>query len=338
MNKNLKYNKFMFFMILIMTTLYATSSNSWINIWMSMEINMMSFIPLMLKINNLMSSKSMITYFIMQAIASMNFLFIILLKMIQFKWFNQTLMISSMILNISLLMKMGMAPFYHWFPITMKNLSWLNCFILSTWQKIIPMITLSYCMIYNIIIISIILSSIISSLMSLNQNNLKLLMSFSSINHMSWMLSSMMINMNLWLLYLMLYMILNYIIMSSFNMSNLHTIMEIYMIKNFYYYKMLIMMNFLSLSGLPPFLGFLPKLLVINLLINNNNILITSILIMTSLINMFIYIRITFTSFLIINYEVKFNNNYNHNNFLMYSYSLINMLWLIMISLIFMMN
>nr|QLY89747.1 NADH dehydrogenase subunit 2 [Notidobia ciliaris]QNV11738.1 NADH dehydrogenase subunit 2 [Notidobia ciliaris] len=339
MHKNFNLNKFMFFIIIMMSTLYAVSSNSWINIWMSMEINLMSFIPLMLMINNLLTTKSMITYFMVQAIASMNFLFIILLKTVQFKWFsylNQSF--PLIIMNLCLLTKMGMIPLYQWFPITMKNLTWLNCFILSTWQKIIPMVALSYCMIYPIIFMSIILSSIISSIMSFNQTNLKMLMSFSSINHMSWMLSTMLINMNLWLFYIILYSILNYIIMMSFNTLNMFTLMQIYMSKIPPLNKMMIMTNLFSLSGLPPFLGFLPKLLTINLLLINNNYLIIIILLMTSLINIFIYLRITFSSFMIINYEMKTSINHNYMNNSIYLFSLINSLWLIIITMMYILN
>nr|AJR19240.1 NADH dehydrogenase subunit 2 [Sericostoma personatum] len=339
MNKNFNLNKFMFFIIIIMSTLYSISSNSWINIWMSMEINLMSFIPLMLMINNLLSTKSMITYFMIQAIASMNFLFIILIKTIQFKWFNYfNQSIPLIIMNLCLLTKMGMVPLYQWFPITMKNLNWLNCFILSTWQKIIPMVTLSYCMMYPIILMSIIFSSIISSIMNFNQNNLKILMSLSSINHMSWMLSTMLINMNLWLFYLTLYAILNYIIMMSFNNSNIFSLMQIYMMKIPPLNKMMIMINLFSLGGLPPFLGFLPKLLTINLLLINNNYLIIIILLTTSLINIFIYLRITFSSFMIINYEMKLSTNYNYMNNIVYLFSLINSFWLIIITVMYLLN
>nr|QNE85909.1 NADH dehydrogenase subunit 2 [Sericostoma personatum] len=339
MNKNFNLNKFMFFIIIIMSTLYSISSNSWINIWMSMEINLMSFIPLMLMINNLLSTKSMITYFMIQAIASMNFLFIILIKTIQFKWFNYfNQSIPLIIMNLCLLTKMGMVPLYQWFPITMKNLNWLNCFILSTWQKIIPMVTLSYCMMYPIILMSIIFSSIISSIMSFNQNNLKILMSLSSINHMSWMLSTMLINMNLWLFYLTLYAILNYIIMMSFNNLNIFSLMQIYMMKIPPLNKMMIMINLFSLGGLPPFLGFLPKLLTINLLLINNNYLIIIILLTTSLINIFIYLRITFSSFMIINYEMKLSTNYNYMNNIVYLFSLINSFWLIIITIMYLLN
>nr|UPX88772.1 NADH dehydrogenase subunit 2 [Ernodes articularis] len=335
---NFNIHKSMFFMIMLLSSIFTITSNSWINMWLGMEINMMSFIPQMMKINNSLSSESMMKYFLIQAISSMNFMFFILFKTLNLKWFefNNLYMFIMLILNLTILMKMGAAPFYQWFPKVMKGLSWMNCYLLSTWQKIIPMIILSYLMVYNILIISIIMSAIIGSILGLNQNNLKMLMSYSSINHISWMISSLLINMNMWIIYFIMYMYMNYILMLLFNYIQSFNIIQIYLMNMPISIKMMIFMNLLSLGGLPPLLGFLPKWMLINKMIIYNMNFIVFILIMCSLINLFYYLRISFSSFTMNNFKIKWNKylflyQMNYLNLLMF----ISIFMLLIITLIY---
>nr|UJG45228.1 NADH dehydrogenase subunit 2 [Odontocerum albicorne] len=299
----------LFFYILLMSSIFSVSSNSWINMWMGMEINLLMFIPLMMNTFNSLSSQSMTSYFLIQAFASINFIFMILMKLS----FNSFIMdnknlILIIIMNLTLLMKMGAAPFYAWFPQVMKNLNWQNCLILSTWQKIIPMLVISYCQINKIIIISAIISALIGSLMGFNQTNLKLLMSFSSINHISWLLSSLMINFHAWLIYFIIYFMMNFIIMKLFNTFNMLYLTQIYNLNMNNSIKMSILINFLSLGGFPPFIGFISKWMVINNLIMDKMFLLTLILIFSSLINLFFYLRISFTCLMLNNYQIKWFN------------------------------
>nr|QNE86022.1 NADH dehydrogenase subunit 2 [Beraea pullata] len=322
---NFNIHKSMFFMIMLMSSIFTITSNSWINMWLGMEINMMSFIPQMMKINNSLSTESMMKYLLIQAISSMNFMFFIMFKTLNMKWFemNNYYNYIIMILNLTILMKMGAAPFYQWFPKVMKGLNWTNCYLLSTWQKIIPMIILYYIFLNNILIFSIILSTIIGSILGLNQNNLKMLMSYSSINHISWMISSLMININMWIIYFIIYSYMNYILMLLFNYIQSFNIIQIYLMNMPIYIKMMIFMNLLSLGGLPPLLGFLPKWMLINNMIIHNMNFIVFILIMCSLINLFYYLRISFSSFMMNNFKIKWNNSMylykmNYMNLFMY--------------------
>nr|QNE85896.1 NADH dehydrogenase subunit 2 [Potamophylax rotundipennis] len=321
MNTYFNSTKILFLFLMMTSTIFSLSSLSMINIWMGMEVNLISFIPLMINKNNNFSSESMMSYFLIQSLSSANFLFSSLLIISLTKWFNLTSlksMIIIILMNISLLMKLGAAPFHFWFPKTMKGLNWMNCLILSTWQKILPMITLSYCFMSKLIILMAITSTIIGSIMGLMQTSLQMILTYSSISHIGWMLMSLMLNMNTWLIYLIIYSILNFILMFLFKILNMFNLNQIYSNKNSNFMKYFIMLNLLSLSGLPPFLGFLPKWLVINLMMDNNLILITFIMVMMSLINMYFYIRITYTYFMLNFLENKFYSpQFNHMNFIL---------------------
>nr|YP_010759753.1 NADH dehydrogenase subunit 2 [Ornithoptera alexandrae]WEY05465.1 NADH dehydrogenase subunit 2 [Ornithoptera alexandrae]WEY05491.1 NADH dehydrogenase subunit 2 [Ornithoptera alexandrae]WEY05504.1 NADH dehydrogenase subunit 2 [Ornithoptera alexandrae] len=288
-------NKMFFYYFLFFSTLISISSNSWLGCWIGLEINLLSFIPLISNSKNLLTSEAALKYFLVQSIASINFLFSIILKMILLKNFEMN-MIFSIMINSSMMMKMGSVPFHFWFPNIIEGLSWLNCFILMSWQKISPMILMSYYINNNFIMFIASMNTIIGTLGGLNQTSLRKIMTFSSINNLGWMLLSLMISNMLWFFYFFFYSFLIGIVCLMFNMFNVSFMNQLFIFNMNYSIKFSLFLNFLSLSGLPPFLGFFPKWIIINFLINNNFLLICLIFIFMSLIMMFIYIRIIYSS------------------------------------------
>nr|YP_009667289.1 NADH dehydrogenase subunit 2 [Phryganopsyche latipennis]APQ47890.1 NADH dehydrogenase subunit 2 [Phryganopsyche latipennis] len=317
----------LFILIMISSSLFSISTPSFINMWMGMEVNLMAFIPLMINNSNSLSSESMMKYFLIQSLASANFLFMTTILFIISKWFTMFSFKSILImilLNVSLLMKMGAAPLHFWFPKVVKGLSWNNCMILMTWQKIIPMIIISYYFIETLVIFFIIFSCMTGSIMGLNQTSMLMIMTYSSINHISWMLSCLILNTNLWFMYFLIYSLMTIIMILNFNLIQIFNLIQLYSKKIPFYLNFLILMNFLSMGGLPPFLGFLPKWITLNMLINNNFYWLSMMLIFTSLISLFFYIRISY-SFLVLNFpKMKSNfimiNKINSTNLLYYLY------------------
>nr|YP_010309822.1 NADH dehydrogenase subunit 2 [Sphragifera sigillata]UMR54939.1 NADH dehydrogenase subunit 2 [Sphragifera sigillata] len=309
-------NKMFFLFILFFSTLISISSNSWFGCWIGLEINLLSFIPLISNSNNLLSTEASLKYFLTQSIASINFLFIILIKMILMKNFEMNNLIS-IIMNSSMLMKMGSAPFHFWFPNIVEGLSWINNFILMTWQKITPIILLSYYLNKNFIIIIITMNIIIGAIGGLNQTSLRKLMAFSSINNLGWMLSSIMISENLWLFYFCMYSFLISIMCFFFYILNFFFINQLFINNMNFFIKINLLINFLSLGGLPPFIGFFPKWIVINFLINNNMYLLTFIFVMMSLIMLYFYIRISYSSLMFNYLKMKWYKIYIKNNYFM---------------------
>nr|YP_009479966.1 NADH dehydrogenase subunit 2 [Paraona staudingeri]AVY51829.1 NADH dehydrogenase subunit 2 [Paraona staudingeri] len=314
-------SKMFFFFILIFSTLISISSNSWFGCWIGMEINLLSFIPLISNSNNLLSTEASLKYFLTQSIASINFLFSILLKMTLLKNFEMNYFLSIMI-NSSMLMKMGSSPFHFWFPNLVEGLSWFNNLILMTWQKITPMIILSYYFNKNFILMNIIFNVIIGALGGLNQTSLRKLMAFSSINNLGWMLLSIMISENLWLFYLLMYSFMITIMFFMFYFLNMFHINQLFINNMNSLIKINMLINFLSLGGLPPFIGFFPKWIIINFLIINNMYMLTFIMIIMSLIVLFFYIRIIYSIFLFNYIKTKWIKIYIKNK----KFSFINIL------------
>nr|YP_010417778.1 NADH dehydrogenase subunit 2 [Precis eurodoce]USF17937.1 NADH dehydrogenase subunit 2 [Precis eurodoce] len=310
-------NKMFFLFIVFFSTLISISSNSWLGCWIGLEINLLSFIPLMSNPNNLLNSEASLKYFLTQSIASINFLFSILINLLLLKNFFNDYIISILI-NSSLLMKMGSTPFHFWFPNIMEGLSWLNCFILMTWQKISPMILLSYYMNLKFLFLIMIFNVLIGTISSFNQTSLRKLMAFSSINNLGWMLSALSISENLWMLYFLLYSMFIFIMCFLFYIINIFYVNQLFNLNLNFSIKFSILINFLSLGGLPPFLGFFPKWLIINYLLLNNLFIISFIFVMSSLIMLFIYIRIIYSSFMFYSIKLKWYKIFIKNNFMIF--------------------
>nr|YP_010046582.1 NADH dehydrogenase subunit 2 [Culex cylindricus]QPJ78461.1 NADH dehydrogenase subunit 2 [Culex cylindricus] len=301
-----KISNNIFLIMLIFGSLITISANSWLGAWMGLEINLLSFIPLMNESKkNLMTSESSLKYFLTQAFASSILLFAIILMMMSFNlnWMNNNF--YELLILSTLLLKNGAAPFHFWFPGVMEGLNWINGLILMTWQKIAPLMLISYNINYNFFLITIILSMIIGALGGLNQTSLRKLMAFSSINHLGWMLMAMMNNELLWLTYFIFYFFLSMSIVLLFNNLKLFHFNQIF---NFSMMnpiiKFFLFLNLLSLGGLPPFLGFLPKWLVIQNLVETNQLFLLFISVCLTLITLYYYLRMSYSI-----YMLNFNKN-----------------------------
>nr|YP_007026264.1 NADH dehydrogenase subunit 2 [Chrysomya rufifacies]AFV08337.1 NADH dehydrogenase subunit 2 [Chrysomya rufifacies]AFV08350.1 NADH dehydrogenase subunit 2 [Chrysomya rufifacies] len=309
-------SKIMFFGILMMGTLISISANSWLGAWMGLEINLLAFIPLMSD-NKLMSTEASLKYFLTQALASSVFLFAVILFLLNSSKTNSNYFMEMMIFS-SLLLKSGSAPFHFWFPNVMEGLSWLNALILMTWQKIAPLMLISYIIFKPLIITSIILSSLIGALGGLNQTSLRKLMAYSSINHLGWMLAAMYNNNLLWMTYFMFYTFLTFCMIFMFNMFKTSHINQLFSL--FFHSKTMkffLFFNLLSLGGLPPFLGFFPKWIVIQSLTMNNQLFLLTFMVLMTLITLYFYMRLCYSAFML---------NYYENNWLnMSMYKSINM-------------
>nr|YP_010725879.1 NADH dehydrogenase subunit 2 [Nihonogomphus lieftincki]WDY83481.1 NADH dehydrogenase subunit 2 [Nihonogomphus lieftincki] len=302
----LNISSLLFLMSLMTGTLISISSSTWIGTWMGLEMNLLSFIPLMSKNKTPYENESSMKYFLVQAIASILFLLSILLaSMMDFDYTEY----MNYLMSSALLMKMGAAPFHFWFPGVMEGLNWMNCLILMTWQKIAPFIILSYKLNMSLFfIVIIILCVIVGSIGGLNQISLRKLMAYSSISHLGWMISAMLISTNYWIMYFIIYVLLNMAVTYIFNNQSLFQLSQTYYNNSDTMIKFSMFISMLSLGGLPPFLGFLPKWIVIQNMVIMNYILLVLIMVMTTLITLYFYLRVMFGAFMFMNQDTTWPN------------------------------
>nr|YP_009561396.1 NADH dehydrogenase subunit 2 [Zophobas atratus]QAT19097.1 NADH dehydrogenase subunit 2 [Zophobas atratus] len=312
----MKIYKIVFINSMIMGTLIAISSYSWLSMWMGLEINLLSVIPLFSDSKNMFSSESSMKYFITQAMASLILLMAVMMTLTTQEFINPLMnFYFSMMITTALMTKLGAAPFHFWFPEVIEGLNWNNSLILLTWQKIAPMMLIMNINLNELFLVSMIIISLLTSTISgFNQISLRKILAFSSINHIAWMLSTSMMSLATWSVYFIIYSIMNINIIAVFATTKSFYLNQIINImNNSKMTKFSIMMNFMSLGGLPPFIGFLPKWIVINWMTENNFILLTILMIVTTLIMLFIYIRVMMSSMIISINEpktstIKFNN------------------------------
>ncbi|CAJ1129309.1 Hypothetical predicted protein, partial (mitochondrion) [Octopus vulgaris] len=282
--------------MMIMGTIMSLSSSHWLMMWMGLELNLMGILPLMnIKSKNFEIESSM-KYFIIQSMSSSLFIsssiFMYMSSISMFSMFNNSLF--SPIMIISLLIKLGSAPFHFWLPSMCKQMSWLMLFLILTWQKLAPLFMLSFINFnYIIMILSAFMSSILGSIQAINQSSLQLIMVYSSISHLGWMLPICFINNFLMFNYLLIYTIIILPMFITFSMKSTFftyslTEQNMYMNKENIFTMMLI----LSLAGIPPTLGFLSKLMVLNSLLNMNMILLSLLLFIGTLVSLYFYLNL----------------------------------------------
>nr|ARH54221.1 NADH dehydrogenase subunit 2 [Cryptocephalus vittatus] len=319
----------MFLTTLIVGSLITVSSNSWMGMWIGLEINLLSIIPLLSANEQTNSAEASIKYFITQMIASN----IILMAIICMFYFNEQIYGNfnlTMMMQSALFIKMGAAPFHAWFPEVMEGLSWFNCLLILTWQKIAPMLILMTLIKQEIFVYLVILSSsMIGSIMGFNQLSLRKIMSYSSINHIGWMIAAMINAKSIWMIYFLVYSLITInivLIFSSMKVKNIAQISSLFKINKLS--SLMFSMNFFSLGGLPPFLGFLPKWLTIQQMVYAENYFIALMMILLTMIAMFFYLRLALVPMTLMNSItlIKFSTT---TNFIIYFSNIISLMALL---------
>nr|QXJ79760.1 NADH dehydrogenase subunit 2 [Suinzona borowieci] len=318
----------MFFSSLMLSTLITISAYSWFSMWIGLEINLLSMIPLLKSPSSLYPSEASVKYFITQSMASSILLFAIVMMSNLNEFMPQnSYFFLIMMLNSALLIKIGAAPFHAWFPEVLEGLNWNNSLIMLTWQKIAPMILLSYNLqMMEFLTLIILTSAIVSGILGLNQISLRKIMAYSSINHLAWMIASMLSVKMIWMIYFFIYSLISLNIILMFKFLNIYFLKQMFVTLNSNkIFKLFFMLNFFSLGGLPPFLGFFPKWLVINNLTENNFFILSMILIVFTLFPLFFYLRITFSTLTFSMNEIiiKITNKVNFQIVILNFFSLI---------------
>lgn len=201
-----------FIFINIASILYALSSPSWLGVWVGIELNLYSFIFIIILSNTPSSSQAPINnaiiYFLVQAISS---LLLILRVIILFNSQGPTSSPFRYMLLLALIIKLGAAPFHFWVPWVTTNTSWPITFWVLSIQKITPLL-----IIYNttlltnfktasLFFIIIALSALLGGTLGLFQTRLQSLLAYSSVNQTAWIILAANYSLYLLLLYFFFY-------------------------------------------------------------------------------------------------------------------------------------
>nr|YP_009144283.1 NADH dehydrogenase subunit 2 [Crocidura mindorus]AKI84809.1 NADH dehydrogenase subunit 2 [Crocidura mindorus] len=297
----------MIFIILLGTIMLGTSivmtSSHWFMTWLGFEMNMMAIVPILMKKYSPRSMEAATKYFLTQATASMILMLAIIINLMysgQWTIKNMENYTASTLITIALVMKLGLAPFHFWVPEVTQGVSLSSGLILLTWQKIAPL-TLLY-QIHSSINTNLLLLMSLTSIMiggwgGLNQTQLRKIMAYSSIAHMGWMMTILIYNPNLSLLNLLIYIFMT----SSMFMLLIFTSTTSTLSLSLTWNKtpiitIMSLITLLSLGGLPPLTGFMPKWMIIQELTKNNSVILPTSMAILALLNLFFYMRLTYST------------------------------------------
>nr|AFN41422.1 NADH dehydrogenase subunit 2 [Hipposideros ater] len=288
---------------IILGTLIVMMSSHWLLIWAGFEMNMLAIIPMLMKRFNPRAVEASTKYFLTQATASMLLMLAIIINLLysgQWTITNMLNPIASTIMTLALAMKLGLSPFHFWVPEVTQGVPLSSGLILLTWQKLAPLSVL-YQIAHSInldLLLSIsMLSIIIGGWGGLNQTQLRKIMAYSSIAHMGWMTAILAYNPTMTLLNLTLYILMTTTTFMLFMHSSSTTTLSLSHSWNktpLITTSILTMM--LSLGGLPPLTGFLPKWMIIQELTKNDSIIMPTLMAMTALLNLYFYMRLAYST------------------------------------------
>ena len=238
-----------------------------------------------------------INYFLVQRLGSYIFLY----RNFLFFYFSYYFVI------LALLIKLAVAPLHRWLIKVCSGLDWFSVFLLLTVQKVIPTIALFLIINYkllSILIFFILIRSLIGCFGGLGQTSLRIILSYSSIRHIRWIISILLVSSIYWFKYFIIYSIILVRLVISVYKNKIYRLRQIFRIN----FSSILL--FFSLGGLPPFLGFFIKVIAIIKLIDWNYYIILVILLRSSLISLFYYCRIGI--FIYLNVNLNLNKSYSN--------------------------
>nr|WRK84274.1 NADH dehydrogenase subunit 2 [Equus asinus] len=290
-------------MTVFLGTMIVMTSSHWLMIWIGFEMNLLAIIPILMKKYNPRAMEASTKYFLTQATASMLLMMAIIINLMHSgqwtitKVFNPT---ASIIMTLALAMKLGLTPFHFWVPEVTQGISLTSGLILLTWQKLAPMSILyqiSPSINLNILLTMAVLSILVGGWGGLNQTQLRKIMAYSSIAHMGWMTAILVYNPTLTMLNMLIYIMMTLTMFMLFIHSSSTTTLSLSHTWNKApLITTLILITLLSMGGLPPLSGFMPKWMIIQELTKNSSIILPTLMAIMALLNLYFYTRLTYST------------------------------------------
>nr|BBH37357.1 NADH dehydrogenase subunit 2 [Uropterygius concolor] len=294
----------MFFIItsLGLGTTITFASSHWLLAWMGLEINTLAIIPMMAQQHHPRAVEATTKYFLTQATAAALILFATtsnawMLGEWQIQHLSHPLATTTTMIALGL--KVGLAPMHFWLPEILQGLTLNTGLILSTWQKLAPMI-----LIYQIapavdqtlLVCLGLVSALTGGWGGLNQTQLRKILAYSSIAHMGWMMIVIKYAPNLMMLNLFIYILMTataFLTMEMVSATKINTLATA--TTKAPLMMSIIMLTMLSLGGLPPLTGFMPKWMILQELTKQGLPMTATIIALAALLSLFFYLRLCYS-------------------------------------------
>jgi NADH-ubiquinone oxidoreductase chain 2 len=171
--------------VLALRLFIAIRSNSTIIIWVRLEFNMLRFLPIITS-REYSPIENSIKYFLVQRIASIIYITCVLLCLIKYNF------ILEIFMSMRIIIKLGAAPFHGWFLSLSKSLRLFVLLLISTVQKIIPILIIRSLNMFNTIIVFVcFVTFFVIFYNRMILLNLIKILALSGINNLVWFLVRM---------------------------------------------------------------------------------------------------------------------------------------------------
>nr|ADF59286.1 NADH dehydrogenase subunit 2 [Cyrtodactylus sp. CDS-2010a] len=288
---------------LLASTIITMSSNHWLLAWFGLELNTLSILPTIMKSHHPRATEAATKYFLIQVAAAT----LILLASTMNAWhtgqwsISHTTPATTLLATLAIMLKLGAAPTYMWYPNVLQGTTMNTALLISTWQKLAPL-TLLYMthshLNHTTLLLLGLMSATIGGVGGLNQTQTRTIMAFSSIAHMGWLITAIALSPSLTTLTMMMYTVITTatflpLATTTKNLADIGTTWPLSPAT-----LTTTMMTLMSLGGLPPLTGFMPKWLILKELSSAKLPLLATLLLMASLPSLYFYIRLAYLTML----------------------------------------
>nr|YP_004934895.1 NADH dehydrogenase subunit 2 [Ovatella vulcani]AEQ93847.1 NADH dehydrogenase subunit 2 [Ovatella vulcani] len=275
-----KNSLFMYFVLV--GPIMSMSSSNWVLCWAGMEVGFLGLIPLLLLADLSSSKESALKYFCVQALASA-LLFLSGSLLFLFQW---GLPLICIMFFLALSVKLGLFPGHFWVTGVVFGLSWTSCCLILGPLKLPPLCFLQIIpemapSVTGALMMTALVSALIGAWLGNNQTNVRAMIGASSITHSGWLVVACFCG-GVWL-YLSLYLSVLFLTLlllwrREWAPSALGVI---------------------SMSGLPPFIMFVGKFVVImNMMQEPPFLLLLIPLLLSSALSLIFYLKFSFSFYL----------------------------------------
>uniref|UniRef100_UPI0030FECC16 NADH dehydrogenase subunit 2 n=1 Tax=Thyrsites lepidopodea TaxID=3127375 RepID=UPI0030FECC16 len=281
-------------------TTITFASSHWLLAWMGLEMNTLAIIPLMAQNHHPRAVEATTKYFLTQATAAAMLLFASTTNAwLTGQWTleQMTHPLPTTLITLALALKIGLAPVHAWLPEVLQGLDLTTGLILSTWQKLAPFALLLQIHPTNssILIMLGLASTLVGGWGGLNQTQLRKILAYSSIAHLGWMMLVLQFAPQLTLLTLIIYFIMTFTTFLVFKLNkatNINTLATSW--AKAPALTSLAPLVLLSLGGLPPLTGFMPKWLILQELAKQDLAPMATIAALSALLSLYFYLRLSY--------------------------------------------
>lgn len=240
---------FLFLSLYFLFLVVLSSLSSFVSYWVVIEFMILLLIGLSFTIFTHRFS-SLMSYFIIQTIASFNLLIFFYLGLYE-------------AFMISLFLKLSVFPFSSWYPSVVYRFPNFILLLVRTVHKLPPLLLLllfplsfSWSLFFTILRTNLLLSSFFM----LNLSDIRMLLLVSSVGNNSWILAASQLTLPVFLLYFVVYSIRLFVVLTQFNSLSKPSLS---LVSSQTSSPLSLSLSLLNLAGLPPLPLFFCKIVVI---------------------------------------------------------------------------